>query len=744
MLGFFQKYQKAFFIFVTFLIIASFAFAGVFDTYMTYDGRSKDRKVGENIDGSPIMQSTMQHLSRFIATDCKDMDKGVIPNLCNDGVIRNDLLANGIAELIVEEYFDYMKEDLANRLDRVKNYRGYENPEALFINARFAWEQFVPSFTKEWEFLKTQEHASVETFSHLCTLYQQSAICPPELIRRVLAQYTKQATWVKQDPYLQYADMALFGFHSLSDWFGPHFVELSASFILNVAKCAELKGFYVTKEEAQANLVRNFEQSLEKMGKKNAITMHEHLRTIGMDEKSAIEAWRAVLLFRKILQTAGYATFEDMLPYKDFAAFANEEFVIHKYEWPESLHLKTGQDLIDFEVYLYAISGNLNRLSLPDSILPIEKVAELAPLLVQSFYRMNIASVTLDEVGLRAPLKAVLDWQLESNHWDLLVYTFPFLEKANTIAERFQILEKMSSSNRVKMDQFARREWAKKQPELIAKMLQEKQGAETKVSIAKDWISISEIENPRELATLIESAAEGDCIVKELLERYSDRDLTFYRFTNIAKESDTHILTFQEAKDLGVMGLVSDRFLETEYKKMRSKHPSLFQSKDGEWKYFATVKEEIAKIVFSDLLKKMGKEKETLANYANYRLEKIANDALASIKKNQEAVWLMDQSNDNVMNQFKLIKKMSLIQRTTKDEWMLNQVFTMNPNDWSPVYVPADGNVSFFYFEKRQTSSEPILEQITLGQEMIAQDAQRYVAKMVLSKSCLQIPMKEL
>lgn len=642
-------------------------------------------------------------------------------------------------------FFDILKEELASRLERVKNYRGYENPDAPYISAKVAWEQFLPALNADWEALKSQDVVSSLTFSCLANLYHCQANCPPELIRRVLTQYMKQATWLKPDPYLQYADMSLFGFQTVSDWFGATFVDLCSQFILNTAKYAEIKGYQVTKEEAKAEIVRNFNESVANLAKTNQFTLSEHLRSLGLNEKEAVEAWRNVLLFRRYMQEVGNATFVDTLPYRDFASFSKEESIIQKYEWPESLHLKSAQDLIDFQVYLQMLTGKANSLTLPSSILPMETIAAAAPELVQTTYKMNIASVTLDEVGLRAPLKSILDWQLDSNNWDLLVYTFPFIEKTNTNEERFQAIEKLSLENRLKIDQFARIEWAKKQPDLIEKLLLDTPSSEKIVSIAKDWISLSEIGSPRELATLIESASDGDCLVSEILQRYSDRGKTFYRFTNIDKESPTHILTFQEAKELDVMQLISDRFLETEYKKIRSKHSSLFQGKDGEWKLFSAVREEIAKIVFGDLFKKIGKDKESLANYAHYRLEKTAIDALAALKKNPEDMsWLASSDQSPVLNQFKLTKKKTCVLRTTKDEWMMNQVFTMNPNEWSTVYVPSDGNVSFFYFEKREPSSEPILEQITLGQEVIAADAQRYVAKTLLSKCRLKNLMKEL
>lgn len=750
MLGFFQKYQKAFFLFVTFLIVASFALSGVFDTFVGDQRTQANHKIGENIDGSPMMFSTVHNLSRFIATDREDFAlPNAIPNLCNDGVIRHDLLGNGIADLLVSDYFETLKEDLTFRLERAKSYRGYENPEAPFISVRSVWDRFMPALLKEWDALKREEEATASTFSHLSSLYQQQSVCPPEFVRRVLHYSETRASWIKPDPYLQYADLALFGFHTVSDWFGKNFVDLSAQFILNAAKLAEQKGYKVSLEEAKADLLRNFQASIEKLSDKkrtSTLTLGEHLRSLGMNEKSAAESWRAVLLFRRYFQEVGGSTFVDQLPYRDFAAFSRESFVIQKYEWPESLQLKTAQDLIDFQVYLAAIGGQLNTLSLPSHVLPIETIAAATPELYQATYRMNVASVTLEEVGLRASFKQVLDWQLDATNWDLLTFTFPFLEKAMTHEDRFVCLENLSSGVRSQIDQFARKEWAKKKPEVIVQLLQERKGTEKTVSIAQNWISLPEIENPRELCALIESAANGDCIVKELLERYSDQGHTFYRFEQIEKVAEPHVLTFQEAKELGVMSRISDRFLSEEYKKIRSKHSSQFQNKEGEWKLFSTVKEDVATIVFADLFKRMGKEKETLAYYASHRLEKVANEALLAFKKNKEdATWLEKDGHDPILNQFKLVRNECLIKRSTKDEWMKSQVFMMLPNDWSPVYVPPDGNVSFFYFERKQPNNEPILEQISLGKEVIAADAQRYVAKALLSKARMKksivIPM---
>jgi hypothetical protein len=143
----------------------------------------------------------------------------------------------------------------------------------------------------------------------------------------------------------------------------------------------------------------------------------------------------------------------------------------------------------------------------------------------------------------------------------------------------------------------------------------------------------------------------------------------------------------------------------------------------------------VALLVFADLIQQMGQEKEPLAYYASHRLEIPAKEALGAFKKNPEdPKWLAINDENPVSRQFKLVKNERSIQRTTKDEWMKEQVFIMMPNEWSPISVPADGNITFFYFDKRKENQEPILSQISYGKEVIAADAQRYVAKSLLSK----------
>lgn len=731
MLGFFQKYQRFFFIFVTVIVVASFAFFGVSDTFSRGENVVEDVQIGKTCDGSPMMLLEVQRLSRFIAVDRED---GAMPNLCNDGVIRKDLLRTGVADLLAADYFDGLKDDLKQRMTRAEQYRGYEHPEAPFISSRAVWDRFMPSISKELDAMKGEKEVSSSTFSHLSHLYQQQAACPPEFLKRVLMYYAAQASWVKPDPYLQHADFSLFGFHSISDWFGSNFVDLCAQFILNGARYAEKKGYQVSLEEAKGDLIRNFQASMQMYKNRYdpSLTLGGHLRSLGMHERDAVEAWRTVLLFRRYFHAIGGSAFVDSLPYREFAAFAKETSVVQKYEWPSSLHLKTAQDLIDFQVYLQAIGGRLNEIALPHSFLDKEIIAKQTPEFVQTTYRMKVARVSLEEVGLRATRKQILDWQTKDEHWKILAVAFPFLEKAEGRDARFHCLENLSLEQRKKVDLRARLEWARENFEAVDESLRACPSQEKIVSIANNWISLPDIAHPSELAVLLDLASQGDEEIKCLLEKYSEQGNVFYRLEAIEKMTEAHVLTFQEAKELGVATLVADRFLEEEYKKIRSRYPSQFQVKEGEWKLFSSVKEDVARLIFKDLIQKLGGEKESLAYYASHRLEIPAKEALAVFQKNG---GVSQECEDPIQNQFKFVKNECLVQRTTKDEWMKEQVFIMTPNEWSQVYVPADGNITFFYFERKQENQEPILEQISFGKEVIAADAQKYVATTLLAKA---------
>ena len=77
---------------------------------------------------------------------------------------------------------------------------------------------------------------------------------------------------------------------------------------------------------------------------------------------------------------------------------------------------------------------------------------------------------------------------------------------------------------------------------------------------------------------------------------------------------------------------------------------------------------------------------------------------------------------------------------------MKEEAFVMVPEQWSPIHVPPDGDISFFYFEEKKPHRDPILEQVLFGKETIAADAERYVAERLIEtakkKNAIVIPLQ--
>ncbi len=514
MLEFFRKYQRYLFFVVAFFVISSFLFFGTFSTLAGGEERP-DRAVGKMIDGSSMMLSEVQKLSRFIATDREDamQGKGLFPNFCNDGVIRYDFLRDGLARSLVLEYFDSLKQDFETRLEKAKRFKAYAHPEAPFLSAQSVWNHFLPGINAEMAALQAETDVSPSIFSHLEKLYLYQSRLQPEMLRQILLYQHRQYPWINIDQRLSHEDLALFGFHSASDWFGHSFVDLVSQFILNASIAAEEKGYRVSLEEAKGDLIHRFQETAEKLAAAKAkpeIHFQTHLRMLGFDERGAAEVWRKVLLFRKYFQDVGNAAFVDNLAYRDFAKYAHETAVVQVYRWP--IQLASAQDVAEFQFYTEAISG---KKDLPKAILPLEQIEKKIPELVQRTVRAKVKEVNRAQVALRASLKQVWDWEMRN--WTQLQEKFS-LPKAEAEEERFQAIQNSKMTD--KIDAFAREKILSENPLWIEEALA------AAPSVEKTW-SISGAQE----ATL---KAEG----------------MVYQIEDLEEVKEKHILTFQEAKSL--------------------------------------------------------------------------------------------------------------------------------------------------------------------------------------------------
>jgi hypothetical protein len=544
MLEFFRKYQRYFLVIITVVMISSFAFFGVYSTFGGAPER-EDRTIGQIVNGSKLMLSEVQNLSRLIATDREDLrgPRGSFPNLCNDGVIRNDFFKSQLADLLVSHYFQELKSDLAERLDKAKRFRPYSHPQAPALSAKAIWGYAAPTLIADIEALQKEVEVTPSIFTQLARLCEIQRQVPPETVRRFLL-YQQQQYGVPMDPRLAYDDMALFGFHSALDWFGHNFIDLVAQFILNAAAVAEEKGYRVSLEEAKGDLICHFQESVQKMGlsKQEDLNFHQHLKLLGFDERSAAESWQKVLLFRKYFHDVGESAFVDRLPYKDFAGYAKECAVVQKYNWPISL--KTAQDLAEFQFYLKAVSAK-GKTAIPTAILPVDELEKKFPELVSTTYGAKVAEVTKLEVSLRAPLKEVWEWELSEKNWPTLKKEFS-LQNANSREERFQVLEKLEPKVRASVDAFARN---------------------ALVDLNPAWV-----DEALALAPVVEKTWEVAGKAEPILKKNG----VFYKVEDLRKVKEKRILSFHEAK-----GALAKLVEKVEGECSKEKNPFFTASKEA-------------------------------------------------------------------------------------------------------------------------------------------------------------------
>ncbi|PIS02397.1 MAG: hypothetical protein COT85_05215 [Chlamydiae bacterium CG10_big_fil_rev_8_21_14_0_10_42_34] len=520
MLEFFRKYQRYFFLVTTVVVIASFTLFGTYDTFAKGEEK-EDRIIGRTISGSAMMLSEVQKLSRFIATDREDSmeGRGLSPNFCNDGVIRYDFLKDRLADLLVKEYFDVLKEDFSSRLDKAKRFRSYAHPDAPFLSAKTIWEHLIPGLNQEIAAVQSESEPTLAFFNHLSRLYQLQGRLSPETLRRILIYQHQQYPTLRVDQKLVQDDLSVFGFHTASDWFGHDFIDLVAEFILNSAAAASEKGYTVSLEEAKGDLIHRFQETMQKLAAakiKPDVSFHQHLRSLGFDERSAAEVWQKVLLFRRYFHDVGGAAFVDSLPYKDFASYAKETAVVQKYQW--QMRIQSAQDLAELNLYIRSIAPKSEK-GLPTAFLSVSEVEKKFPALVQTTYLANVAEVSKKQVGLTATVKQLLQWQTDDKNWAQLVRQFS-LPSVPTKDERFAILATIDPILRAKIDELTRERLVDQNPSWVEEALA------SAPRVEKIW-SISGNEEP----TL-------------------QKEGTFYSIEDLKIVEDKHILRFEDAREI--------------------------------------------------------------------------------------------------------------------------------------------------------------------------------------------------
>ncbi|NGX37320.1 MAG: hypothetical protein K1000chlam2_00474 [Chlamydiae bacterium] len=698
MLGFFRKYQKFFFVIVTFFIVISFSFFGAFGAIMKGD-KVVDREIGQLVDGSVLKEQRLHGLIRLLQHGIEE--GGRTANLLNDSVIHKDILLSGIGEMLAEHLIEKLESELEEKWKRVKNYAPYTHPYALAISAQNVWAQFCPEINTLLEEVKqAPEEFSKAQLALLFKLYHAQAQFPPPLLHQMLYYQQQQNEQVRPDPGLPQANVALFGFQSVEDWFGAKFVEEIGKFILNAACIAKEEGYKVTKGEAHVSLLSNVYRGIKVFmpnGNPSEEDAHKHfssqLSHIGLDEAVAVDHWRDVLHFCRFFHEVGESVFLDSLALDQFKRFAKPSNRVCRYRLPHALQLSSFDEMLKFQCYL-EITHDGDYLGLPTQMRAVEEIMDVYPQLAYKPFKVEIATVSKGDVAARISLKETWRWEAHAEHFVQLQGLFPALSQnvGNTLEERMAALENLDEFTRFKVDQFARNALVDENPLLVDELLMEANFKGRTLSVR-----LKDEENTLSGAHFLGLLENED----PSLARYSTDGETFYSIRVLEKGKGWHLVSFDEINRTGEMEEILDVLLTTAYPSLGFEEP------------FDEVKEEVGAKVYADLLQAIGTyaKIDELDDYAHHRFDGVLHAMRDELSKNpegfvQEGPWALDK----------------------REEQLAQNRLHLEIGEFSPVEKGG------FYQLLDQEEVSASLEEIANAKEHLKRDAKRELMTKILKR----------
>ena len=747
MLEFFRKNQKIFFIFVTIIIGISFSVVGI-NTQMVES--TPNKQIGKTVNGRPIYSKELLVLSQLLNHSIFDTDRSNWPHLLNDGVIEKNFLETGLAVMLAEQYFSYLEPELKKKEKIISLFKPYTHPYDPQLSCRAVWKNYSPGLLEHLEQLKNSR-VDVHGFSTLCQLYLDQIAFPKEAMQQVL-HFQEQKAGVPKDPRLAEIELSLFGFKNVKDWFGDRFIHLASQFILNVSSLAEQKKYQITKQEAQTDLLQNIYKGYKQLSQNKSLKpgqamqyFQRELQVLGLNEADVVNAWRHVMLFRRLVLDTSGSVFNDPLAQKQFHLFADQSVEVELYELPSYLRLNDFSALLKLQVYLEVVSPEQPKsLNLPLEFASLDNIEAREPALVQKKVEVRLSSVNIEELAAQISLKSTWEWEATDEGWSFLQKRFPELKNSS---DRRRALDQIDS--RLSIDQAARLEMVRQDKELIMQALQQRSLKTIELSLRKKPLTqgpYSSLLNNKECAAFLENASLGS-----IEECYSVDANNFYRIELVRRDAQKELVSFEEAFQDGTLDAILDQKLENAYPNIR-KGKGLFLQANGNFKPFYEVKEQIARILYEPLLLAIEQEyikafgdlpgmSKQLPGifYCKYRLYGF----MQSVKQQLELGAAL-----HLPKQWELVSTSSCISRSQKLHFPTDDWIEIPVNQWSPISIGSSGSLAFAKVCSKGSLEEVPLEKIEQGFQFLSfdtcRDVMRHLLEKIVEGNCIVFSDKEL
>ncbi len=781
MLGLIRKFQRSVFILIAGVIIATFSLFGVQYSQKAPKGLKDNTVIGRGVDGSSMMKKEIDQLVRFISTDSSDiqlLQKGKVPNFFNSGVVRKDLLSSGLGKVLITAYFDVLKDEVHERIQRHNSYLPYQHPSAPFIGVQALYGHLIPKQKVQLDrFLHREYGDEIEALSLLIDLYLGQSTLPEHLIRRYLQMQQNAYSWVPKDPHLDRTGLSLFQCDSLSDWFGNGFIELCAQFIHNAALISTQKGYRVTTQEAKVDLMRNGYDALKKEKPGETITKQEVgslfmelLTTLDMDEKAAVDSWKKVMLFKRLFDDIGDSIFLDPHLYKTFHGFASKSAELDVYHLPSALEIKDFSSLFQFHLYLNAVSDVGQELELPQEFKKADHIKIHYPELVENRFLVEIAEIKLSDLALNVPLKAMWSWQANEENFLKLEKKFPqlSLKKQEEDNDFLLILDGLDANLRSKIDLYSREEIAKMRKDWIQDGLNAASPVNRELNFSHSGKnSLLQDENASKyLKSLLEKAAFKDSFeedrnaleAREALHTFFAQDSIYYRIHLLDRDLETTILTFEQARERGILETLALDALKKEYQQLKITGGSIFRNEDNTFKSFDEVKDRVAEQLLYPLLNNIDayceqskvaltlERKSTLDSfYPFYRFYPYLQAARSDIRAKQDSSTFLTETlitnSENTLpkkaplsEQWSVKKSAQIFNNYDKNLQFNAEVFSMVEKSWSKLEQKNSWDHFYFYqLNKKLGPSGNFSREIVEGSEVLSKEAKCFYMSEVVT-----------
>lgn len=756
MLHFFRKYQRVFFIFLTIIIIASFSFFGTYGAMNTPTTHNEtafyDRK------GKAIKKYDLDLMAHFLITDAGDkINYGGAwgPNFLNDGVIAKDFLQTGLAEVVFDHDRESCKEDFTSRQAKEKAFRPYEHPQTKFLSAKNTWNYFAPNIPSLMETLSSiQDPSSQEAFQARSKLYLAEKEFPAFALRRMLQYQRQQYQWIPEDPNLAYADLNLYGYRHLEDWFGYDFIRTLCKVIINSSHIAEERGYKVSRDEALADMIRNATQSYEILAKAGfpvpnspSEYFDEQLRRMGVDRTKAVNMWTKVLLFRRLFHDYGDVIITDALTEKAIHEHTSEYVGGNLYHLPDSLKFARFKDMQRFETYLDLVAKRASKgLDVPSTFLSTSEVAKNAPELVQRRYLVEVKEADKSRLETRVGIKEMWTWQGEDANWKLLEKQFPELavKGATNSGQRLAILDQLDANTRAKIDRVSRQAIVEKHPEWLAEALDQAESKKIVLAVRQKGgtLPLQGVTDMKKLTAYL-NQPKGN---------FTEDGTHVYTINVLERGHQDEVLTFAEAREDGTLDRLLEAKLDIDYQKAKQDEPSKYKNGDGSFKSIKEVSDEVAKITFKETLKSIRAaypdEKNMTDDYAaSRRLGKHMQSLYKQVttKGDESFVKASEEIKEGSLakrlpleNQWKLMKTPYRIQRSqeTKPAISVKEAFALSEGQWSKVKAPVNGDLAFFQLEEKGAvvDNEKVAALVNETHQELSAEAQRHLMRELIGQ----------